>query len=57
MGNGKWGMGNGEEATNAQCPKWRGEQPRLPTIGIEFPAAFSHTFLTVSYANATTFST
>ncbi|MHC5828600.1 MAG: hypothetical protein ACYT04_75050, partial [Nostoc sp.] len=38
------GMGNGQEVTclaHALCPKGWGEQPRPPTLGMEFPAAFN----------------
>ena len=33
-------MGHGEEASNAQCPMRRREQPRPSTLGMEFTAAF-----------------
>ncbi|MEH1788826.1 MAG: hypothetical protein V7L23_25410 [Nostoc sp.] len=34
-------MGYGEEVTNAQCPKRRGDYPSPPTQGMEFPVAFN----------------
>jgi hypothetical protein len=30
FGHGEWGIGHGEEVTNAQCPKRRGDYPSPP---------------------------
>ncbi|MBD2608481.1 hypothetical protein H6G81_29165 [Scytonema hofmannii FACHB-248] len=38
LGHGEWGMGHGEEVTNAQCPKRRGDYPSPPTRGWSFPS-------------------
>ncbi|MBN3942592.1 hypothetical protein [Nostoc sp. NMS9] len=42
MGHGAWGMGHGEEVTNAQSPmpQAAGRLPLSTHKGMEFPAAF-----------------
>ncbi|MEH2106344.1 hypothetical protein [Nostoc sp.] len=43
MGNGEWGMGNGEEVTNAQCPmpQATGQLSLYRHLEMEFPVAFN----------------
>ncbi|MBN3948072.1 MAG: hypothetical protein HWQ38_17070 [Nostoc sp. NMS7] len=41
FGHGEWGIGHGEEVTNALCPKRRGSNLVHPLKGVEFPAAFN----------------
>ncbi|MEH1989853.1 protein phosphatase 2C domain-containing protein [Nostoc sp.] len=47
FGHGEWGMGNGEEVTNAQSPmpQAAGRLPLSTHKGIEFPAAFDEPLL------------
>ncbi|MEA5623404.1 protein phosphatase 2C domain-containing protein [Nostoc sp. UHCC 0251] len=47
FGHGEWGMGHGEEVTNAQCPmpQAAGRLPLSTHKGMEFPAAFDEPLL------------
>ncbi|MBD2728044.1 hypothetical protein H6G96_17395 [Nostoc sp. FACHB-892] len=46
FGHGEWGMGHGEEVTNALCPKRRGDYPSTDTWGWSFPPLSMNLLLT-----------